>query len=506
MIKKCFLLLLVIIFLVSSSFAAGRSATDNVLNIAVKQGGHNDWYFSSLRMTVVLGHHLYDTLLYRNINTQEYEPLLAKSYKFIDDKTLEFQLRGDVKFHNGDEFDADDVVYTINWISNPDNKVQNQRIVSWIARGEKISKYKVRIYMKKPFPAAIEYLAGSIPIYPKKYHSSVGPEGMEKLPIGTGPYKYGESNEKPDTAIYVKNESYFNNSPKGKPKINKLVIHKVPDLTYQISGLKAGRFDWIWKVDEGLVSELIGYSNIKVVNQQTMRIGYLSFASAKQIDKKSPVMKKKVRQAIAHAVNRKRIIRDFVKGNSKIVHSACFPTQIGCTDEVVKYKYDKAIAKKLLNEVGYPNGFKIDLFAYRNRPFANEIIKDLREIGIDANLHYLKYAACRDAVRNNQVEITFMTWGSWSLNDVSASTSYFFKGSSDDITQDEEIQNWLTIADNSIDINIRKKNYKKALQKIAKEVYWLPLWTYNYNYAFSKSLNFEAPIDEIPRFFNAKWR
>ncbi len=102
--------------------------------------------------------------------------------------------------------------------------------------------------------------------------------------------------------------------------------------------------------------------------------------------------------------------------------------------------------------------------------------------------------------------MNFMTWGSYSINDTSAITGNFFKGGSDDTARDPEVAKMLDIADNSIDPAVRQENYKKALQRIADQVYWLPLWSYNYNYVFTKDLDFTPRPDEIPRFFNAKWR
>ena len=85
-----------------------------------------DNYFNTDRWGVVLCHLLWDSLLYRDVKTGEYKPNLATSYKFIDGKTMEFDLRQGVKFHNGDEFDADDVVYTLNWVSDPKNGVKSR--------------------------------------------------------------------------------------------------------------------------------------------------------------------------------------------------------------------------------------------------------------------------------------------------------------------------------------------------------------------------------------------
>ena len=154
-----------------------------------------DNYFTTDRVTIIMGRLLFDSLIYRDPETYQYKPLLATSYKSIDDRTMEFVLRHVVKYHNGEEFDADDVVFTFNFFSDPANKVKTHRNVNWIERVEKLGKYKVRLITKKPFPAAIEYLAGPLPIYTNEHYDNVGPDAFGANPIGTGHYHATEVEE-----------------------------------------------------------------------------------------------------------------------------------------------------------------------------------------------------------------------------------------------------------------------------------------------------------------------
>jgi peptide/nickel transport system substrate-binding protein len=151
-----------------------------------------DRYYNTAREGMIVSRHICDDLIFRDPVTYEYKPLLAKSYKWIDATTMEFELRQGITFHNGEKFDADDVVYTINYVTNPDNKVLVQQNVDWMAKAEKLGPYKVRLYLKKPFPAALEYLGGNVPIYPNEYYAKVGPKGFGQKPVGTGPYKITE--------------------------------------------------------------------------------------------------------------------------------------------------------------------------------------------------------------------------------------------------------------------------------------------------------------------------
>ena len=126
---------------------------DQSVKFAYDQAPENvDPFFNNVRIGVIIGQHVWDTLVYRDPNSGEYKGQLATAWRQVDDKTLEFDLRQGVKFHDGEEFDADDVVYTLNFVSKPENKVPTQSNVNWIDRAEKVDKYKVRIFTKKVVP------------------------------------------------------------------------------------------------------------------------------------------------------------------------------------------------------------------------------------------------------------------------------------------------------------------------------------------------------------------
>jgi len=158
-----------------STPALANKKTDT-LRMAYDQAPENiDPYFNNVRIGVILGANVWDTLLFRDPVTGEYKGQLAKSFKQIDDRTLEFDLREGVKFHNGEEFDADSVVYTLTFVADPKNNATTQANVAWIDRVEKLDKYKVRIISKAPFPAAKEYLSTTAVMHPPKYYKEVAP-------------------------------------------------------------------------------------------------------------------------------------------------------------------------------------------------------------------------------------------------------------------------------------------------------------------------------------------
>jgi peptide/nickel transport system substrate-binding protein len=463
-------------------------------------------YHNNLREGVILARHAWDTLIYRDPATGSYLPMLATEWRWVDPLTLEFKLRDGVTFHNGDAFGVDDVAFTYNYVLTPEAKVVTKQNVEWMKATEKVDDRTVRIHLKAPFPAALEYLAGPMPIYPAKYFQKVGIDGFAKAPVGTGPYRI-TAVESGKGVKLEKFAGYWKGSPIGVPSIGKLEFRVIPDGETRMAELMTGGVDWIWRVPGDQADQLKGAANISVLAAETMRVGFLQLDSLARSDASAPLKDVRVRQAIAHAIDRQAMVDNLVRSGSRVMHSACFIEQFGCIDEgVPRYAYDPAKAKALLAEAGYPNGFDTELWAYREREYAEAVIGYLRAVGIRAKLNFLKYAAVRDAARAGKVPIYFQTWGSFSINDVSAFTSVWFTGGPDDMSRDSQLREWLQAADTANDSAKRKELYGTALTRVAAQGYALPMFSYPVNYAFTSDLKFTAQADELPRFFAAGWK
>lgn len=482
------------------------SKKDDTLRMAYDQAPESvDPYFNNVRVGVIIAANVWDTLLYRDPLTNEYKGQLAKSWTQVDDKTLEFELREGIKFHNGEEFDADSVVYTLNFVADPNNKATTQQNVSWIDKVEKLGKYKVRITTKEPFPGAKEYLSTTVAIHPAKYYKEVGPKGMNAKPVGTGPYKVIDY--QPGKSILLeRNADYFKDSPKAQPKIGKVEIRFIPDRQTQMAEVISGGEDFIMNVPKDQAEQLKSMPNLQVLSGNTMRIAFMQMnildgAPAKELKDE------RVRRAILHAIDREAMIKNIVGDGGKILNTICTPSQVGCTDEgAPTYKYDPALSKKLLAEAGYPNGFDIDIVAYRERNQTEAIINYLQAVGIRARLNFLQYAAMRDLSRSNKTALSHQTWGSNLVNDVSASTPVYFGFGNDDITRDPEVRDLLNVGDHTIDSAARNAAYKKALTLIAERAYAVPLWSLPVYYVANKDVSFKAYPDELVRFWDMSWK
>lgn len=492
-----------LLFTGSHALAAKK---DDTLRLAYDQAPESvDPYFNNVRIGVIIAANVWDTLLYRDPLTNEYKGQLAKSWTQIDDKTMEFELREGVKFHNGETFDADSVVYTLNFVADPANKAVTQQNVRWIDKVEKLGPYKIRLTTKEPFPGAKEYLSTTVAIHPAKYYQEVGPKGMNAKPVGSGPYKV--TDYQPGKSITLeKFDDYFKDSPKAQPKIGKVVIRFIPDRQTQMAEVISGGEDFIMNVPKDQAEQLQNMPNLQVLSGNTMRIAFMQMNIMDGTP--APQLKDlRVRQAINHAIDRDAIIKNIVGEGAKILNTICTPSQTGCTEEgATTYKYDPALAKKLLAEAGFPNGFDVDILAYRERNQTEAIISYLQAVGIKARLNFLQYAAMRDMSRANKASLTHQTWGSNLVNDVSASTPVYFAFGGDDMTRDPEVRGLLDLGDKTIDPAARNAAYKKALDLISERAYAVPLWSLPVYYVANKEVSFKAYPDELVRLWDMSWK
>lgn len=462
-----------------------------------------DRYHAPGREGFLLGLLAYDALIYREPEKYEMKPLLATAWRQVDDVTWEFDLREGVTFHNGDPMTAEDVKYSFEYAADPESKTFNRMTAGWIDHVEIIDPLKVRVVGKQVMPLALEYIV-QLPIVPKAYRERVGIQGFAEAPVGTGPYKItGVSG---NDIIFERNEDYFEGGGKQKPEIQKLIYRAIPDVNTQVAELISGGIDWAYYIPSDQAARMAALPMVTVTNAETFRIGFLTLDAAGLSDANSPLKDVRVRQAIAHAIDRDAMARNLVGGASSTVPSACTPSQFGCSDDVVEYDYDVAKAKALMAEAGYADGFDIDIYGYRSRPVAEAIIGYLNAIGIRPNLRWMQYSAVIQARRDHTTPIVIDDYGSAGVNDVGGILPFFFAESPDDQSRDPIVTDAVREAGAIADDEKRLALYDVALNRIAEQAYWVPMFTMPVNYVMSSEVEVPIPGDENVEFWRAHWK
>ncbi len=466
-----------------------------------------DPYYNSLRTGLIVAHHAWDGLVYRDPDGYVIKPLIAKSWKWTDETTLDFELRTDLTFHNGDKLTAADVVYTIGVLTDPKSGIAVPSNYSWIAGAEEIDASHVRLKTKSAFPAALQYLAFVTPIYPKAYREKVGHDVYKNQPIGSGPYRI----TKVDGVSQIdleRFEAYPADMAKPRPPIRKLIIKEVTDATAEITGLLGNQADWIWQYNPDQFDKIAAVPTLNAMRQEAFRILFLYLESAGRNGQKSPFQDVRVRKAFAHAIDRQTFADKLIQGGSRVPDAPCYFTQFGCDQAAaVHYDFDPAKAKALLAEAGYPNGFDTELVnGNLLSSWVGALQGYLGAVGIRAKVTTVQAVAGIQRAEKGDAPIYMSSWGSYSVNDVSAILPYFFGGSSDDMSQDAEVKALLQEGGSVNDPEKRKAAYSKAIKRITDQAYILPIGTYTTTYGVSKALNFKPWADEMPRFYLSSWK
>ena len=499
--------------LAGTGAALAGKANDTFVWATSTEIGPPDLYYGNQREVLIIAYAQCDSLLHRDPVSNDYKPLLAETWTWLDPTTLELTLRKGVKFHDGREFGAQDVADTLNHVARPDSGMQIRVIIDWIKNVEVVAPDKVRIHAKAPTPAALEFLSGTTPIYPRGHYESAptvpAPDGKTRRdwgavkPICTGPYILKD--HKPGQSVTLtKNPNYFAGSPKGKPQIGTIVYRTIKDAETQVAELLTGGVDWIWGVPPENAKQLGAMPNVVVKSAATMRMSFLSLDAAGRTGD-TPLKDVRVRRAIFHAIDREAIAKNLVGEGAAVQKSLCVPIQFGCTTDVPDYPYDPAKAKALLAEAGHPN-LSIPFYAYRDRPYSEAVLNYLRQAGIKPELKFLQWQALRPLIIEGKTEVAHLTFGSNGILDASASTSYYFRHSVDDYARDPEVRDWLAEADTSTDPENRKALYAKALKKINDQAYAVPLFIYGRTYAYSQDFEFPLTQDEMAHFYMARWK
>ncbi|MDT7951302.1 MAG: ABC transporter substrate-binding protein [Acetobacteraceae bacterium] len=462
-----------------------------------------DFYYNALRTGLVVSHHVWDTLIYRDPASFQLKPQLASTWRAVDDRTIEFELRPNVTFHDGSKFSADDVVYTVDLVRN-DAKLAVPSNYGFIDSARKINDLRVQIVLSRVFPAALEYMSMVLPIYPKAYRERVG-AAFSQRPVGTGPYQVTKVDGTSSIEL-ERNDTYFD-GPKGKPAIRFLVINEVGEPSDELAALLEGRADWIWNISTDQLPKVAAMPSLQVLTSESMRVGYLNMDAAGRTGPDSPFLSQKVREAVAHAIDRPAMARQFMPGGSRVLDAPCYPTQFGCDAAVAtRWDYDPAKAKALLAEAGFSEGFATEIVSYLLPQMVQAVQGYLAAVGIRATVSQpqIDLVVRRSAEGLNPIEMG--SWGSYSINDVSAFLPYFFDGGAHDYARDAEVTKLIAEAGAITDLDRRRADYSAAIRRITAEAYYLPLFSFVTNYAMSRTLNFRPSHDELPRFYLASWR
>jgi peptide/nickel transport system substrate-binding protein len=422
----------------------------------------------------------FDTLICYDRHTGGYLPLLATSWRQVDDRTLEFTLRQDVTFHDGSPFTADDVVFTLNWVIDPAAKLRWAVInFGWLERAEKVDDHTVRIIAKEPTPLAMLRLAAAGEILSAKSAPATPDksEYLRKRPVGTGPYKIVSLDASAGGEL-VKNPDYRHGNPcKPAGSIGKIRIIPIPDAQTQLAQLTVGGIDYLLVRAKDVPDMVAGNPDLAVTASEGSILQHLAIDGIGRSG--VPALSSlKVRQAIAMALDREFIVRSVLPGGNAI-HGAdalCTRDQLGCDYSTKPPPFDRAGAKKLLAEAGYADGFDVGIIAMPGSwEVADAISGELRKIGIRATVEKATQGTMREKQAQGKMSLFAAFWPTLTNLDASSIISYYFDDTPRNYWNDKVIPGLAETALKTVDIEKRKAIYREIYDRNNEQVYVLPL-------------------------------
>jgi peptide/nickel transport system substrate-binding protein len=452
-----------------------------------------DPYYSPGAETQWVARAVFDTLIEIDGATGALRPGLATAWKWLDPRTLEFDLRQGVSFHDGSRFDADDVVYTFSVLSKfKQNQLPLAGRFSWIAGAKKTGPYKVRLFLRRSYPPALQQIAINLPIMPGDYHRKLAnPKDFGRRPIGTGPYKAVAGDDGRMTLVRFGN--YWGGARAGG-KIGRIVVFTVKDEAAQVAALTGGRADFIGGVSPAAAQQLSDRPGVTLTRGDSLALAYLALNAGAHDGARRAAARPEVRRAIAHALDRAEIARKFGMTPVAPAHSAfCHPSQLGCPTDAPSPAYDKERARTLLKTVRLTDDIDLTIDSFGPfKPLAQAVADDLFEVTINARAEHLSLAAFNRKRQQGALDAVVAQWNGGGLLDVAGTAATFFEGIGNDMTGDAALAEIMKSAATETDPKRRAALYAEGFRKAAAEAYVVPLFRVVPEYAHVRGLGFEA--------------
>jgi peptide/nickel transport system substrate-binding protein len=406
--------------------------------------------------------HLYDALTAYEGPNMKLVGKLAESWRAVDDSTWEFKLRQGVKFHNGDPFTADDVVYSLKLYQ--DDKSARKINTQGIAAIETPDPYTLILHTNGPNPGLLANLA-SLTILPHQARERAGADAFGEHPIGTGPYRFVEF-QRGQRLVLEANPDYW----RGKPTPERLVMRPITDPATRAAELKTGSAQIVANPALAQLKELQG-GGTEVLPLKGGRLIILPFNTTT-----APFDDLRVREAMNYAVDRQGILSGILEGYGELLHGPFASAWQGYDPNIQPYAYDPAKARQLLAQAGYPNGFEttfsISNGAFvKDREIAEVIASQLGQVGIKVQLVPTERAKLQEDWLNGTFRgMTSVAWGTTADPEaMMAWALYKRKGHK----PDDQLNGLIDQSRQTVDPEQRRKVLEQLGRYVHEQAYWL---------------------------------
>jgi len=408
---------------------------------------------------------------------------LAETWEISEDNlTITFHLRRDVRWHDGEPFTAQDVMFTYQLYIDPETPTAYAERYKQVASAEVIDPYTFRVRYDQPLAPAL--ISWSLPIHPLHLlqGKDVTQSPLGRAPVGTGPYRF-ETWDSGERVVLAANPDYWD----GEPYIQRVVYRIIPDQSTMFLELQSKGIDYM-----GLTPlQYSDQTDTPAFKRNFNKFRYLSFGySYLGYNLRKPMFQaKRVRQALTHAINKQELIDGVLLGLGQIATGPYKPDTWPYNPDVPRYPYNPEQARALLAEVGWvdadgdgireKNGQPLAFTIVTNqgneqRIRAGEIIqRRFREVGVDVKLRVIEWASfLKEFINPGNFDATILGW-TVSLDPDAYNVWHSSKTAPGELNfinfRNEEVDHLLERGRRTFDQTERKEIYDRFQEILAEE-------------------------------------
>ncbi|WP_270935358.1 ABC transporter substrate-binding protein [Falsiroseomonas oryzae] len=500
--------------------AASLPAAALAQNLTIGIGGSPtslDPHFYNASPNISLTMHLFDRLVEQDAQAR-IQPSLAESWRALSDTVWEFKLRAGVKWHDGRDFTADDVAFTIERVPNVQNSPGSfAGFVRAIQRVEIVDPLTIRFHTAAPHPLLPTELA-SIQLISRHVGQGANTEDYNagRAAIGTGPYRL-VSYRSGDRTEFQRNDAYW----KGAEPWQRVSYRFMPNDASRTAALLARDVDLIDQVPSNDLARLRQNPNITVSEIQGLRVIYLipdysrtenpvfvSDNDGRPLPR-NPFQDARVRRALSIAIDRDALSDRVMEGTAKPTAQWLPPGSFSYNPEVQVPRPDPDGARRLLAEAGFPNGFRMTLTTPNDRypndaRTAQAVAQMWSRIGVRTAVEALPWASYSTRASRQEFNMRLVGWGS-----VTGEASYMLvnifgtfdrerrRGGSNNSRHSNPALDALTErAAATLDDARREQMLREAVAMVDRETAMIPLYQLVNFWATRRGVTYEARMDE----------
>jgi peptide/nickel transport system substrate-binding protein len=438
------------------------------------------------RNSRVASGNVFESLLDRGAKG-EIIPWLAESYRAIDDNTWRFRLRKNVKFHNGEPFNAEAAAFSVNRIISKEFKTQRTSYIENIKSAKTVDEYTVDVVTDGVNAVLPVQMTQLVMVPPKAAREKT----FGTTPVGTGPYKFVKWDRGREIALAV-NETYW----REKPSIRDFAVRIIPDPQTQISALQVGEIDLVLD----LLPEQAKLAP-KFISVPATEFSYIQFNSHKK-----ELADPRVRIALNLAVDKEMIAKSIYLGHARPMDAQHLSKgMLGYNPNLKPFPYDPKRARQMLKEAGYPDGFDLVLHAPIGRYLKGEetsevVAAQLKEVGVRVKVQLHEWNAYRKLGRipgkePNAFDLKY-GWNSNEWFDASRIVSHITCDGTSSKLCNAKVDELMDRAIKTLDQKARDKLYQEVWAMLNKDPHAIYLLQQNLIFGLAKRLEWQPRLDD----------